>query len=78
MKCLICDGEVYARGICHGCYSAAYTSIKKGEYTWEQLEVSGMALPARITRKNMIKKRLADLPGQMNMFEEKENEVPNS
>ena len=39
-----CDGEVYARGLCSGCYNTARRLVLQGRTTWEKLKAEGKSL----------------------------------
>ncbi len=49
--CLIegCERKVITRGLCHPCYQLAFKCVRRGDATWEQLVVAGLALEAQAT-----------------------------
>lgn len=45
--CLRCNAKSYVRGLCQACYATAYRHVRKGVFTWADLEKRGFAKPAR-------------------------------
>lgn len=39
--------QLFARGLCRVCYQTARTYVVRGDITWDELERTGRALPAR-------------------------------
>lgn len=46
-NCLHCDKPIEARGLCHGCYQAAWRYVRLDRSTWEQLEAEGHVLKVK-------------------------------
>ena len=46
-KCLNpdCTKKPLSRGLCKGCYQAAFRRVKSGSVTWDRLEKSKKCLP---------------------------------
>lgn len=40
-----CERPERSRGLCHSCYSAANTLVRRGKTTWAELEARGKANP---------------------------------
>lgn len=47
-RCRICEKrqpDAGKRGCCSTCYMTAYRHVKRGDYTWEQLQQLGLISP---------------------------------
>ena len=85
LHCLIggCNNAATCRGLCHSCYQQALKKIAKGETTWGQLEALGLCRSPRgrqgaFSAAFAQTRQVRSLPGQMVMFKEGGDEVPNS
>ena len=45
--CLTCPRVGVRRGLCHRCYQACCTQVRRGNLTWDEAEAAGLARPAR-------------------------------
>ena len=47
-KCLNpnCNRAAHCRGLCNSCYQVAFSLVKRGKTTWENLESAGKSKPA--------------------------------
>lgn len=57
-KCVVpeCDGNARARGLCWGCYQAAYRLVRNGDTSWPALEKRGLA---GSIRQSKVKRQLS-------------------
>lgn len=78
-KCLI-DGckEKFrgngARGLCKRHYNHMYQIVKKGYYTWDRLEKSGIVLPSKTEKNKREKTAVIQLRTMLSLTIDKMNE----
>jgi len=52
-NCLLCNRMVQTRGLCRTHYRRALRDVTAGEYSWEDAEDRGLALPTQDNREKL-------------------------